>query len=629
MGTIEIDKFITGQLAVWPAVAERFKALEQVQLKDVGGYRVQFNPARAVSTAAKVDAASIAARPCFLCPENRPAEQFALEWEDMDILVNPFPIFPGHLTIAARKHVPQSLRGRVGQMRRLSLALPGYDIFFNGAKCGASAPDHMHFQAVPSRYMTVCDRYYSYHLSEADFSPEEIDPMVNVVCRNGVVTVIPRAKHRPECYGELLVSPACIDLCGTLISVRSDDFDVLTPERVDAIIREVTCHEPQVYVGLITEEPTVTTNPDGTTTVAGITIGKDFHWQRRQTQRFAGSILTVNGRLVNRVGIEEYLRSVISSEMSATSSFELLKAHAVISRSWLLAQMRATRHMADKGTPGNETEMLESVDEVCKWFDRDDHSLFDVCSDDHCQRYQGLARICSETVDVAVEDTRGLVLTYNGLIADARFSKCCGGVSERFENCWQPAVYGYLSARADCETPNKFPDLTVEENARKWIMGWPDAFCSDVPADVLMQVLNDFDRDTTPDFYRWTVRYTQSALSELVARRSGIDFGEISDLVPLNRGASGRVYRLKIVGSKQTRIVGKELLIRRWLSETHLKSSAFVAERVDGDFVLHGAGWGHGVGMCQIGAAMMATKGYDYRRILQHYFPGTRLTKLY
>ncbi|MDE7334998.1 MAG: DUF4922 domain-containing protein, partial [Muribaculaceae bacterium] len=382
---IDIDGFFERQLREWPEVAERYEALNLVETKRVGGYNVQFNPARAVSTAAKVDAASIAARPCFLCAENRPALQRALEWEDMEILVNPFPIFPGHLTIAAKNHTSQSMLGRADQMRRLSREMPGYTIFFNGAKSGASAPDHMHFQAVPSRYMKPTSVAYTYELPEAEFSPEEIDPMVNMVCTDGVITVIPRTKHRPDCYGELLVSPASIDLCGTLIAVRRSDFDALDAARVEQIIREVTFQEPPVYVGLITSEPEIEANPDGTTTVNGIVIGKDFHWERRQTQCFAGEILLHDGMLINRIGIEEYLRSVISSEMSATSSLELLKAHAVISRSWLMAQLRSTRSLADQGEPVDEPACEEN--ELRQWFDRDDHDCFDVCSDDHCQRY--------------------------------------------------------------------------------------------------------------------------------------------------------------------------------------------------------------------------------------------------
>lgn len=619
---IDIDGFFQRQLQQWPVVAERYDALNRVEVKRVGNYKVQFNPARAVSTAAKVDAASIAARPCFLCKKNRPVEQLALDWEDLEILVNPFPIFPGHMTIAAKEHIPQTLLRRTEQMRRLSRALPGYTVFFNGAKSGASAPDHFHFQAVPSEYMSPTTFAYTYGLEPAEFSPEEIDPMMNMVCTDGIITVIPRSRHRPECYGELLVSPASIDLCGTLITIRRSDFEMIDEKRLEAIIREVTFQEPPVYVGLLTSNPVVTGNPDGTTTVDGVVIGKDFHWEQRRTRRFEGEILEYNGQLINRIGLENYLRSVISSEMSATSSVELLKAHAIISRSWVMAQLRSTRAMAAKGEPVDDNPL--DTGELRQWFDKDDHSCFDVCSDDHCQRYQGISLITSPVVDAAVEATRGVVLRSNGKICDARFSKCCGGAFELFENCWQPRYHSYLSAGRDWLNA-QLPDLTVENNAREWILSHPDSFCADTPGHVLSQVLNDFDRSSTPDFYRWTQRYSQTQLSELVNRRSGLDFGIIYALEPLARGTSGRITRLRIVGSKLTKVIGKELIIRRWLSENHLYSSAFIVEREGSDFILRGAGWGHGVGLCQIGAAMMAEKGYDFKKILEHYFPDSEL----
>lgn len=625
---IDITGFISHQLAAWPEVATRFEALAEVESKIVGGYGVQFNPARTVSTTARTDAASIAARPCFLCRANRPPQQMAIGWEDLEILINPYPIFPGHLTIAAVTHGPQTMAGRVEQMRRLSRELSGYTVFFNGAKCGASAPDHFHFQAVPSRYMRIPHRFYTYELPMADFSPEEIDPMVNMVCTDGVITVIPRAAHRPACYADLRVSPAAIDLCGTLITVRREDFDRLDAAKVNDILREVTFNQPPVYVGLVTDCPSTTNDGNGITTVEGMVIGKGFHWEQRQTQRFAGEMLEHGGWLINRIGVEDYLCSVISSEMSATSSVELLKAHAVISRSWLLAQMRSTRHMADAGEPA-ESSLPLADDEICRWYDREDHCGFDVCSDDHCQRYQGITRITTPDVLTAVAATTGVVLTAGGLICDARFSKCCGGASERFENCWQPRTHSYLVGRADNTRSDDLPDLTIEENARRWILGRPEAFCADAAPDALRQVLNDFDSENTPDYYRWKVRYDVNELSNLIARRSGMDFGKILDLVPLARGTSGRIIRLKIVGEKRSVVVGKELMIRRWLSENHLYSSAFVVEREGTDFILHGAGWGHGVGLCQIGAAMMARQGYDYRAILSHYFPTTELTRLY
>lgn len=596
---LEITDFIQRQLALWPEAAARFEALSHVETKTVGGYRVQFNPARAVSTAAKVDAASIAARQCFLCAHNRPTQQLAIDWEDLQILVNPFPIFPGHLTIPAKQHIPQSMLGRTDQMRRLSRALPGYSIFFNGAKCGASAPDHFHFQAVPCQYLRTPKRFCSYELAPAEFSAEEVDPMVNMVCTDGVITVIPRTKHRPDCYGDLLISPAAIDLCGTLISVRRQDFDCLDAARVDSILKEVTFPVPPVYVGLIANNPVVS-KAGPLWQVEGIVIGKDFHWEQRQTQLFAGQMLRHDAALFNRLDIEDYLRSVISSEMSASSSLELLKAHAIISRSWLFCQMRASRHLADHGSPCLDVPLEPG--EIRQWFDGNEHTGFDVCSDDHCQRYQGQGRITSPNVDAAIEATRGLVLTYRGRICDARFSKCCGGRLEEFATCWQPRIMPYL-------------------------IGVDDPFCSNVAPQVLAQVLNGFDRDTTPDYFSWSVSYSQTELSELVKRRSGIDFGTITDLIPLTRGVSGRISRLKIVGSKQSRIIGKELLIRRWLSQSHLYSSNFTVERSGSHFILHGCGWGHGVGLCQIGAANMAAHGYDFRQILAHYYPNAKISQ--
>ena len=391
---------------------------------------------------------------------------------------------------------------------------------------------------------------------------------------------------------------------------------------MEQIIREVTEQEPQLYVGLTGNAEEFTTDADGLHTVSGVRIGDGFHWQRDETFRYGGKMMKYRGRLVNRIGLEEYLKSVISSEMSATSSMELLKAHAVISRSWVLAQMRASRARACAGVPIKEADGADFL----QWFDRDDHEGFDVCSDDHCQRYQGLTRQTSPAVAEAVEATRGLVLlTADGQIADARFSKCCGGAFELFENCWEPHHHPYLEAGPDAPAAAPLPDLTREDNARRWILTSPEAYCNCEDSEVLAQVLNDFDRETTPDFYRWEVNYGVDELSELVYRRSGIDFGRIEALEPVRRGPSGRIYQLKIIGSRRSMTIGKELIIRRWLSESHLRSSAFVVDRRDDSFRLRGAGWGHGVGLCQIGAAMMAAKGFDFRAILNHYFPNTIL----
>lgn len=369
-----------------------------------------------------------------------------------------------------------------------------------------------------------------------------------------------------------------------------------------------------------------------------VTIGVGFHWQRNEAQRFTGQLRIVadGGRLtaINIVGAEEYLRSVISSEMSATSSEELLKAHAVISRSWLMARVSETRHIADR-TAWHDDCTDEMPDEIIRWYDSGDHSIFDVCADDHCQRYQGMTRVTTPTVDRAIEATRGQVLMDGGVLCDTRFSKCCGGVLEQFENCWEPVPHPYLTARRDSDRPDDYPDLSVECNAEEWILGSPSAFCNTDDAEILSQVLNDYDRETR-QFYRWRVEYTREEIASILRERSGIDFGYIVDLVPVARGTSGRLYKLEIVGTRRTVTVGKELEIRRWLSRSHLYSSAFVVERIAPDadgipqrFVLHGAGWGHGVGLCQIGAAVMSARGYDFTSILSHYYPGSSLIRLY
>lgn len=371
-------------------------------------------------------------------------------------------------------------------------------------------------------------------------------------------------------------------------------------------------------------------------TLNDVTIGVNFHWERKENQQFAGALKLIveNGNItaINVIGVEDYLLSVISSEMSATASLELLKAHAVISRSWLLAQIEKNKEIADKGEtycPCTDTE-----DELIKWYDREDHINFNVCADDHCQRYQGITRQSTPKVAEAIKATWGEVLFSDGKLCDARFSKSCGGVFEMFENCWEPVHHKYLIAQRDAVAEHDFPDLTVEKNAREWIMSRPAAFCGTTDKHILSQVLNNYDQETT-DFYRWKVEYTGKELSELIARRSGIDFGDIIDLIPLERGTSGRIYRLKIVGTKKTKTIGKELEIRRTLSDSHLYSSAFVVEKgstADGvpeSFTLYGAGWGHGVGLCQIGAAVMGDLGYTYQCILLHYFIGAELRRLY
>ncbi len=370
-------------------------------------------------------------------------------------------------------------------------------------------------------------------------------------------------------------------------------------------------------------------------TLKDVTIGVSFHWRRKEDQTFRGSLKLIveddKITAINILPIEDYLLSVISSEMSATASLELLKAHAVISRSWLLAQIRKTPDTANSAT---EIER-RTVGEQIRWWDRDDHKNFDVCADDHCQRYQGITRASTETVRRAIDATWGQVLMSDGELCDARFSKSCGGVFEEFENCWEDHHHSYLEARRDGEDEMDFPDLTREAAAEEWILSSPKAFCKTTDKEILCQVLNDYDQETT-DFYRWKVEYGQDELSELIRRRTGVDYGRIRDLQPVARGTSGRLYKMKIVGEKQSLVIGKELAIRYALSESALYSSAFVVEKHDADaegypakFVIRGAGWGHGVGLCQIGAAVMGAKGYDYKQILLHYFVGATIEKEY
>lgn len=365
-----------------------------------------------------------------------------------------------------------------------------------------------------------------------------------------------------------------------------------------------------------------------------VIIGLHFHWERRENQRFQGGLKFIAEKggitAINIVSLEDYLKSVISSEMSATSSEELLKAHAIISRSWLLAQIQKNKDIA-----GIYQTSFESPTEIVRWYDREDHNRFDVCADDHCQRYQGITRQTTELVNTVIDETHGKVITYGHVICDARFSKCCGGIMETFENVWEPIVHPYLQGKADNPGDAPLPDLTMEENANEWIRSSPPAFCNTKDTAILRQVLNDYDCETA-NFYRWKVIYSQEELSSLIRERSGIDYGEIIALEPLERGTSGRIVRLRIIGTERVMTIGKELEIRRVLSPSHLYSSAFVVDATEEDedgipqqFTLTGAGWGHGVGLCQIGAAMMAEKGYNYEEILHHYFPDTKINKKY
>ena len=367
-----------------------------------------------------------------------------------------------------------------------------------------------------------------------------------------------------------------------------------------------------------------------------VTIGNKFHWERKEKQRFIFSLvlLKTGNELVaiNHIPLERYLTSVISSEMSAKSSIELLKAQAVVARSWIFAQIEKTKKLIEDKEK-HETS-VEFKDELIKWYDREDHKLFDVCADDHCQRFQGVTKIISDSAFNAIERTRGIVLLSSGEVCDTRYSKCCGGITESFENVWEPVKHNYLTSIVDYKyEPENFNlDFSDERNAAQWVKGNPHSFCNTSNRKILSHILVDYDRETK-DFFRWKVEYSQQELSTILNEKSKIDFGEIVDLIPVERGESSRIVKLKIVGSKKTLTVGKELEIRRLLSKSHLYSSAFVVQKIGGDipekFIFYGAGWGHGVGLCQIGAAVMAERGYNFDEILLHYFKNSELKKIY
>ena len=684
-----LETFFEEQLREWPLAHDNHDALTRVWSRELTSdklaipLRVQYNPARIVSTGANIDKASIAARPCFLCAKNRPAEQRAMPLNaDFEWLVNPFPILPHHYTIAAKVHRPQRILDAYDAMIQATLALPEeYIVFYNGPKCGASAPDHLHLQAGIFDCQLLTANYpYKTLLADSKESFRRIydslpvtdgeeEPRMNVIAfRKGnhvSLIVIPRRAHRPHCYTaegdkHYLISPGALDMGGLIVTPRREDYDRLTADKALDILCEVGVRtEPTIDVGIMQgKEIEFTLNSpyhlrdslhqgtftahltgegivlDGTThdsieltpcdasatfSLHGVTIGKEFHWQQQETQTFQGSLVLriIEGELhaINRIAIEDYLTSVIASEMSGTSSVELLKAHAVISRSWLLAQMspklkiensklKVGQVCNDIDSPPEANFQLSTFNsQLIKWYDREAHTHFDVCADDHCQRYQGVSRKVTAQVLEAIRATRGTVLSYEGEVCDARFSKCCGGITELYESCWDDTPHPYLSVVHD-------------------------PFCNTDDPKILSEVLNHYDQDT--DFYRWTVQYTQQELSELVRRRGGFDYGDIVDLIPIERGPSGRIIRLQIVGTKATRIIGKELEIRRTLSESHLYSSAFEVEKtVDGNFILHGSGWGHGVGLCQIGAAVMGAQGYNYMEILRHYYPQAELTQWY
>ena len=683
-----LETFFEEQLREWPLAHDNHDALTRAWIRELKSdklaipLRVQYNPARIVSTGASIDKASIAARPCFLCAKNRPAEQRAMPLnDDFEWLVNPFPILPHHYTIAAKEHRPQRILNAYDAMIQATLALPEeYIVFYNGPKCGASAPDHLHLQAgifdcklLTANYpykTLLADSKESFRMiyDSLPVTDGEDEPRMNVIAyRKGEAVsliVIPRRAHRPHCYtaegdNHYLISPGALDMGGLIVTPRREDYDRLTAGKALDILCEVGVRtEPTIDVGImqgkeieftlnspyhlrgslrqgtftanLTDEAIVIdgtaydsiefipSDASSTFSLHGVTIGKEFHWQQQETQTFQGSLVLriIEGELhaINRIAIEDYLTSVIASEMSGTSSIELLKAHAVISRSWLLAQiapklkienskLKVGQVCNDIDSPPEANFQLSTFNsQLIKWYDREAHTHFDVCADDHCQRYQGVSRKVTSQVLEAIRATRGIVLSYEGEVCDARFSKCCGGITELYESCWDDTPHPYLSVVQD-------------------------PFCNTDDPKILSEVLNHYDQGT--DFYRWTVQYTQQDLSELVRRRGGFDYGDIVDLIPIERGPSGRIIRLQIVGTKATRIIGKELEIRRTLSESHLYSSAFDVEKQEGSFILHGSGWGHGVGLCQIGAAVMGAQGYGYTEILHHYYPEAELTQWY
>jgi SpoIID/LytB domain protein len=766
-----ISRFFNRQLEMWEDARHRFRDLKHVEVHQLSDQlKVQFNPARIVSTGAKIDKHTLGERPCFLCERNRPKEQMTKQIDDhFQLLVNPFPILPVHFTIPATKHQPQSIYRHYGEMHRLLSLHSELMVFYNGPKCGASAPDHLHFQAGTSGVLPLQTNWQRLSrnltdvislndeekisvlrdflvpafviISKSEDSDEELfhrlyrsmpmrgdesEPMMNIIAwRKGdefISVVIPREKHRPDAYfaegeAQMMVSPGALDMAGLIITPREEDFSKINLDKATALLREcgisaekmeaivsnlkasaATAHEhplqlladkgkqPNVNVGIVSGQKihfslnkpylakgemvtgeqevafseggilwngnqysSLTFHPqsaDASFSLSDVTIGVNFHWERKETQTFLGTLHFVveSDKIcaINELPVERYLESVISSEMSATSSLELLKAHAVISRSWLLAQMKKRREVAESGN--NFFSFVKKDDRLIRWYDREDHTIFDVCADDHCQRYQGITKETSPHVAEAIRQTKGQILMDGDDICDARFSKCCGGVTEEFQYCWEDTPKNYLSSVRDIiqgvksvgsAAPAPLPSLQDEAAAEAWIRSNPPAFCNTTDKKILSQVLNDYDQETA-DFYRWKVTLTQEKLKQLLDEKLKMNFGDILDLQAEERGKSGRISKLRIVGTEKTFVIGKELEIRRALSDTHLYSSAFVVDRCDIDekgvpqrFDIIGAGWGHGVGLCQIGAAVMGEEGFDYDAILLHYYQGAEIKKVY
>lgn len=760
-----ISRFFNRQLEVWTDARHRFRDLKHVETRQFSDQlKLQWNPARIVSTGAKIDKKTLGERPCFLCDKNRPKEQMSKQIDEkFHLLLNPFPILPVHFTIPARKHQPQLIYKNYGEMHRFISLHSDLMVFYNGPKCGASAPDHLHFQAGTNGILPLQTNWQrlsrnltdiislndeekisvvrdfivpafviiskSAESDEALFRRlykampqrgDETEPMMNIISwRKGeefISVVIPREKHRPEAYfaegdAQFVVSPGALDMSGLIITPREEDFRKLTEEKALSLLQECGVSEekmnaiiaklkaskdaedaaeasstlynkgkqPDVTVGIVSAQKIhfslnkpylakgekvlgeqvvefseggvlwngnqysqLTFHPqsaDASFSLSDVTIGVNFHWERKETQTFLGTLRFVveSDKIVaiNELPVEKYLESVISSEMSATSSLELLKAHAVISRSWLLAQMKKRREVAESGN--NFFSFTKKEDTLIRWYDREDHTLFDVCADDHCQRYQGITKETSPHVAEAIRQTKGQILMDGEEICDARFSKCCGGITEEFQYCWEDTPKTYLTAVRDIAlgVEHTLPNLTNEEEAEKWIRFNPPAFCNTQDKKILSEVLNDYDQETV-NFYRWKETLSQEKLQQLIADKLKMDLGAILDMKAVERGKSGRISKLQFIGTEKTFTIGKELEIRRTLSDSHLLSSAFVVDKYDKDeqgvpqrFELIGAGWGHGVGLCQIGAAVMGEQGYHYDAILLHYYQGAEIKKLY
>ena len=685
----ELNKFIKDQLSVWQLASSNFRALKTAPSREVDVFglkcRIQYNPRRVISSTADTSPAAIASRKCFLCADNRPKEQFHLGFEgrkgrNYHIQINPYPIFRGHLVIVRDEHIPQEIWHHFPDMLDFAARYKDYLVFYNGPSSGASAPDHLHFQAIPKHNLPleeVVDEFLDhpgeplatvkdaslykfdgyargvfalkattskslaklfYRLLDCtDRGKGEEEPMFNLYAyvKNGeyrTIVVMRSAKRSHHFYSEgadhLTISPGAADIAGLFVAPFREDYDKADTALLEELLSEVcisedeqnmivwrlTRHQEKISVGLLSAKeirfeiisdgagPQTVKWHDGRISYNGmlydelyfdsmtlstlfaeasfilydVVIGIDFHWQQKRTFKYAGGLkFIVEGdriTAVNCIGMEDYLMSVISSEMKSSASIELLKAHAVISRSWLKARLKD--HKAG-------------------------HEHFDVCADDHCQRYQGLTMAVGDDVCRAIDRTWGQVLEYGGDICDTRYSKCCGGRTELFSTCWEDVDLPYLQS--------------VE-----------DPFCDCENSSILSQVLNDYDLHTA-DFHDWTVQYTTDELSELVRTRTGIDFGTIVALEAVERGPSGRIKYLRITGTLREEVIGKELAIRKALSSSHLKSSAFEIEKSSDGFVLKGRGWGHGVGLCQIGAAAMAAQGYDYRQILSHYYVGAEI----